>query len=850
MVTLNIGSIRSSLVTEKKNILEGVASYLRYRDKNYKYTRAYEEGRWDGWHNLYKYGGGRLSFRTGLAPIVAKLLEDEGVPFEIENFRKKPDLAVSPLVGDLYGIQLYEYQESLIESIASPRLLESNSGLCVIPDAEEQGLNIDLGVSSDYRIPGWGIWSSATGCHAPDSPIMMWDGRCKKVQDIKKSDLLLGPGGTVRSVLELIRGKGEMYCVVPYGGDRFAVNKDHVLSLIHDDTDEIIDVSLRDWLEWDLVKKDKYRLFRTAVESFPGRNWDKRDLFYEPDPYDFGLSLQDCSRRKNRISGVYLFAPKDVRLEVLSGILKGSRFVDREYHFISESESLARDIVFLSRSVGRDANKYAIGLDEGRYVVVLSNESSSVIKNKFSVSYEGVGPYYGFCLDGDGRYLLPDFIVTHNSGKTEAAIGLVAKLGVKTLFTVYGNSLVRQSKERFQSRLTPWMHSNGVTVSSSTGGNLKDTFISIVSSSTLSAMYLRPERLLKGMKKWKRGAFNKAFHCLRDYDVDGAERHISKLSGKGLERGIEYWERLIEDMRSALERRNVVLSFLQSIDLLIIDEGHKAAAEQTVSVLEHCPAYYRVCMSGTPKDRSDNKNLVTVSLFGDTVANLTNKDMSERGVIPKTKITMIPVKGPRVQANYKEVRSGETVRRMIDHTDLEDKGISQYFIRNRKIIRKVQEHYHKGERILVLFKRKDHGRILSQMLWCQDDIDGEGSFIPHEVCDGEYDEPIENIRVDGDDPDDVRRAAIDKFKSGVVRVLFASDIFGTGLDIPEIDVLILAAGGKSTIDTKQRLGRGLRGNELQVYDFLDMHHKKLAQHAKERLQIYMNEDCFEIEMDK
>ena len=27
-------------------------------------------------------------------------------------------------------------------------------------------------------------------------------------------------------------------------------------------------------------------------------------------------------------------------------------------------------------------------------------------------------PYHGFTLDGDGRYLMDDFTVTHNSGKT------------------------------------------------------------------------------------------------------------------------------------------------------------------------------------------------------------------------------------------------------------------------------------------------------------------------------------------------------------------------------------------------------------------------------------------------
>jgi superfamily II DNA or RNA helicase len=70
-----------------------------------------------------------------------------------------------------------------------------------------------------------------------------------------------------------------------------------------------------------------------------------------------------------------------------------------------------------------------------------------------------------------------------------------------------------------------------------------------------------------------------------------------------------------------------------------------------------------------------------------------------------------------------------------------------------------------------------------------------------------------------------------------------------GIDIPEINCLILAGGGKSFVKTIQRVGRGLRlkadrGN-LQVIDILDMTNPYLIKHSDKRLDFYADEEIFE-----
>jgi len=68
-------------------------------------------------------------------------------------------------------------------------------------------------------------------CFRLDTPIMMYDGTIKKVQDVQIGDLVMGDDSTPRTVMNLSRGRDIMYDVVPIKGDKYTVNSEHVLSL-------------------------------------------------------------------------------------------------------------------------------------------------------------------------------------------------------------------------------------------------------------------------------------------------------------------------------------------------------------------------------------------------------------------------------------------------------------------------------------------------------------------------------------------------------------------------------------------------------------------------------------------
>ena len=74
--------------------------------------------------------------------------------------------------------------------------------------------------------------SLGTGkCHSKDTPIIMYDGSIKMVQDIMVGDLLMGDNSTPRKVISLATGKDKMYDVIPVKGEKYTVNSEHILCL-------------------------------------------------------------------------------------------------------------------------------------------------------------------------------------------------------------------------------------------------------------------------------------------------------------------------------------------------------------------------------------------------------------------------------------------------------------------------------------------------------------------------------------------------------------------------------------------------------------------------------------------
>ncbi|NJP73999.1 DEAD/DEAH box helicase [Streptomyces sp. C1-2] len=83
------------------------------------------------------------------------------------------------------------------------------------------------------------------------------------------------------------------------------------------------------------------------------------------------------------------------------------------------------------------------------------------------------------------------------------------------------------------------------------------------------------------------------------------------------------------------------------------------------------------------------------------------------------------------------------------------------------------------------------------------------------------------VALDSDSPADERTQALTDLRAGKVQVIFSVDLFNEGLDVPDVDTLLLLRPTNSATVFLQQLGRGLRRTQtkpvLTVLDFIGQH---------------------------
>jgi intein/homing endonuclease len=345
------------------------------------------------------------------------------------------------------------------------------------------------------------------GCHAAGAEILMYDGTIKKVENIKVGDLLMGPDSKPRTVLQLAGGREEMVRITPTKGDSFVVNVNHILHLTPSGTNAAglrhpVNIKFSDYVKDTECLQGRLKLTRTGVDFSNNKelpidpyilgSWlgdgtsrspqitsmDKEILdYWESYAKSINLdisiiatsgkamtigvtsgrkgvkgsnsllnSLQELELLQNKhIPLLYKTTSREARLALLAGILDtdGSLDTSNNFDYISKSNELATDVVYLARSLGfaaylSNSRKECVNNGVwGDYFRVCISGDLSVIPNKLprkqaipreqiksvlrtGFTYEILpeDAYYGFSLSDDHLYLTSDFTIHHNTGKS------------------------------------------------------------------------------------------------------------------------------------------------------------------------------------------------------------------------------------------------------------------------------------------------------------------------------------------------------------------------------------------------------------------------------------------------
>lgn len=351
-------------------------------------------------------------------------------------------------------------------------------------------------------------------CMKKGTKLLCYNGAIKNIEDIKVGDLLMGDDSTPRKVLSTCNGVDELFKIIPWQGDSYSVNKEHILCLercqtTHRKTDNlantVVEISVQDYMNFSKWHKHIHKTYRVPV-SFQEKEvpyspyilglWlgdghtntpsfttaDKEIAEYlekfciehdlrlsiKPDKrskaVDYricGNSLGECNKFLDFLKDYNLLGDKHIphdykinseenRLLLLAGLVDA----DGNYitstrggaiEFVSKSKKLIDDVAFLARSLGYSCTPHKItktiksanfigeywvmriGGDISRIPCLLARKTRNGMKpfkrhlrSSFKIEPDGVGEYYGFTLDGNGRYLLADFQVTHNTLLTQS----------------------------------------------------------------------------------------------------------------------------------------------------------------------------------------------------------------------------------------------------------------------------------------------------------------------------------------------------------------------------------------------------------------------------------------------
>lgn len=256
-------------------------------------------------------------------------------------------------------------------------------------------------------------------------------------------------------------------------------------------------------------------------------------------------------------------------------------------------------------------------------------------------------------------------------------------------------------------------------------------------------------------------------------------------------------------------------SLFESFGMIIIDEFHHSSSASYKKVNKYCKnAFFRFGFTGTFM-RSDGTDMEMYGVLSQVIFRKTTSELIEEGYLVRPHITMIKYQIPKVKCNYREAYS-----LMVQDQEFHDLVYSlahtKAFVENKQTV--------------ILVRMKEHAKhLVSRFL-----NDDQSAYLS------------------GDDTIEHREYIKKKFMKKEIKLLVATSIFGEGVDIPVIDVLINARLQKTEIQTAQGIGRILRLSEgkdkAELFDFMIEGQKHLKAHSLERLESYRKEPAFLIKM--
>jgi superfamily II DNA or RNA helicase len=236
------------------------------------------------------------------------------------------------------------------------------------------------------------------------------------------------------------------------------------------------------------ISTEESYVIKYMVDLFKNKHTDLY-LKYTGSQYDYRInsikntnSFKDFLRKYNLLNNKhipyhYLCNSKDVRLKLLAGIIDSDGYFNKNcIEIVQKNEKLLDNIIYLARSLGFAcykkrviktctnskegpkqgvyflSNIYGKGIEEiptlcPRKKGYVRKQIKDALTYRLQIDKLEIDEYYGFEIDGNRRFVLADFTVTHN---TVLSLNIISRLKKKTFIIVHKEFLMNQWIERIQ----------------------------------------------------------------------------------------------------------------------------------------------------------------------------------------------------------------------------------------------------------------------------------------------------------------------------------------------------------------------------------------------------------------
>ncbi|WP_460024692.1 DEAD/DEAH box helicase [Infirmifilum sp. SLHALR2] len=269
--------------------------------------------------------------------------------------------------------------------------------------------------------------------------------------------------------------------------------------------------------------------------------------------------------------------------------------------------------------------------------------------------------------------------------------------------------------------------------------------------------------------------------------------------------------------------------------LFVFDEVHHLPSESYRQIAELSPAPYRLGLTATP-ERADNLHLLLDELVGPVVYEMSVSEASGR-YLAEFEVELVKVRlSEEEEAEYRRLekvyldyvrrrglrfRSPAEFRKLVvlSGRDPGARRALEAWVKMRSILFNSES---KVQVVGEILSRHRDGRIL---------IFTEYTSLARAVSE-RYLIPLITHETSGDE----RRRVLEGFRSGVFKAIVTGKVLDEGIDVPDVNVVVILGGTSSRRQFIQRVGRALRlkPEKAKIYEVVTASTREVAASRRRR----------------